>query len=95
MTKKDFIKKIIDIEHPIMIFGSDHKMELLNSWCIVRDEKDRSKSFNAYFCRLSHREYFNGKVNTYIKREDAMRKKFEKWLYDVCGNYCTVKNSTL
>lgn len=94
MTKKEFIKKVIEMERPEMSFKSDSGWDLLSTVCIVRDAKNKTNSFVAFACRLSSREYHAKNLNDFYKRDKANRLKFENWLYDACGNYCTVKNST-
>lgn len=91
MTKKEFTKKVLAMEHPVMEFGSDHSWENINCYCLVSDKDNWRNKVIVQWVRLSGPEYRRGDLESYNNRERKMKIKLEQWLYDICGNYCTIK----
>jgi len=92
MTKKEFIKKVPTMEHPIMEFFTG-SFEFLSMCCVVWDRDNVGNKFMAQTVRMSWREWNSGRHDNYFNRERVMRRKLRKWLYDSCGNNCTVRPS--
>ena len=87
-TKKRFIKLIIDMEYPVLYYGSSDDYLQLNMFFLIRDDNDRNKRFNLPGCLISSGNVTEQNLQKYYNREKKLLIKYEKWMYEVCGNYC-------
>ncbi len=90
MTKKDFTKRLLDMGHPVMSecdFGS--LSDLVSSTIMVNDKENIRRKFEVYTTRLTRSEYLRSEVHKFERRARSALIKYERWMYDVCGNYCT------
>ncbi len=93
MTKHKFTKKVLTMEHPLMEEGSSpgSARDLLDCYIIVSDRENFVNKFCTESVQLLRREYQAGKSERYLDREKKLKLKYEKWLFDICGNHCTSK----
>jgi hypothetical protein len=91
-TKKEFTKKVLAMQHPIMKSTSDLSRELLDMSLVVYDRENTRNRFQTPGVKLLQKEYSSRDIDHYHERERKLRIKYENWLYQVCGNYCTVKS---
>lgn len=94
MTKLEFTKKVLEMKHPILEEGTYYEGDLLSCYLLIHDADNWKNKFETETVRLSGREYRQGKLDAYYKREKQLKTKYERWLHDVCGDYCTSKLKT-
>jgi len=95
MTKKEFIKRIKKMEHPVMQFGSTD-YPFLNLYCSVFDKKNLKNKFQAFYCRLSRNEYYRNDLEPYYEREYKLQSSFSTWLINACGKKkCTIRETRI
>ena len=83
-TKKRFIKLIGEMEKPILYHGDyGDTWDVITHSFFVKDEEDKTKIFNLSGCKFTGKE----SLELYEKRERKLLMKYEKWLYDIWGNY--------
>ena len=90
MTKRKFTEKVLTMERPILEEGSCDG-DLLSCYLFIYDENDYLNKMETEAVRLTRREYLNGPLDGYYKREKKLKLKYEKWLFDICGNHYTSK----
>jgi len=90
ISKKEFINKILTMEYPIL---EEHASDttLISCYLTVKCSINFSNYLILSAVRLTNAEYLANSLGNYYKREIKMKQKYEKWLYDVCGNYCVTR----
>ncbi len=83
-TKKEFIRLINKMEEPVLYYGDigPYPANISQSF-LIKDNANKGKSFNLLGCKLLNGE----NLESYKKREKKLIMKYEKWLYDIFGNY--------
>ncbi len=90
MTKKDFTKRLLNMGHPVMSecdFGC--LSDLVSSTIVVNDKENTREKFEVHTTKLPRSEYLRGEINEFERRARSALIKYERWMHDVCGNYCT------
>ena len=92
MTKKKFIEKVLTMTEPVLTDGSDPCWGLLNCYFHIRCTENLRNKLQLPGVRLSQGDLDqNGHdaIDAYYKRERCLALKYERWMHEVCGNYCT------
>lgn len=79
------------MKHPVMSSCRYSERDLPVLCFVIRDKENIRNKFCTQAVIMSQFEYLAGHADKYFKREKRLQQKIEKWLYDACGNYCTVK----
>jgi hypothetical protein len=94
MKKSEFREVVLQMGHPVLK-EINLKTALLSS-CLCLEDQEKlyvSPSGKNYVefetLKLTEREYLAGNLASYYHRERKMKQKYERWLYEYCGNYCT------
>jgi len=85
MNKKEFTKKILNMEKPVLSFLSDDFYPFLSCYAYIHDDKNILNKFIAQTVRLSRMEYLSRNHDGYFLREKNMRRKIEKWFHNITG----------
>lgn len=83
-TKKEFTKLIGEMEKPVLYHGDyGTNYDNISQSFIVKDDENINNKFTLLGCRYVDNE----PLEVYEKREKKLIMKYEKWLYDIWGNY--------
>lgn len=66
----------------------DDNGDLLSSTIFVQDKADPTKKIYCHTTKLSNAEYFRKDLDSYYKRLEISKHKFERWMYYFCAEYC-------
>ena len=84
-TKKRFMELVIYMDKPILVIG-EHEVDMINKWFLIKDSKDRSKTFNLPGCRLKSGKITQLDLDNYYQRENSLLDKYCKWMEDLFGD---------
>lgn len=91
MTKKDFIKQMSEIDHPI-IKSSGYVSpggSLVSSTLFIVDATNRKVKFEIHTLKITKKESLCGDRHKFYKRVKMAKIKYERWMHNIFGNYCT------
>jgi len=86
-TKKEFKKQILKMKCPIM---TEHDFgNMFSNTSLTIMVADKETNFRFYMPTI---KYMDGvDFELYIKKENEYKQKYERWMYEYCGNYCLSK----
>lgn len=91
MNKDKFREIILDMEYPILMETDLYGYELLNCVIMLKDKISTRKKYKLQVIKLLINQLTKEGLNKYFDRERKAKQKYERWMYEYCGNCCESK----